>query len=65
MVFTRWLQIFGDQKTLVLLPYRGGNPRSENLGNILELGVKFGGLLLKEKNTLLALLQDLDKKSRN
>jgi hypothetical protein len=33
-----WLQIFGDQKTQDLLHYRGGSPRSADLGNILEAG---------------------------
>jgi hypothetical protein len=57
------LQIFGDQKTLVLLPYRGGNPRSANLGNIRGWASNLVGSYKKEKNTLLALLQDLDKKT--
>jgi mannosylglycoprotein endo-beta-mannosidase len=58
------LQIFGDQKTLDLLPYRGGNSRSADLGSILEARRQIWWAPIKRrKNTLLTLLQDLDKKA--
>jgi hypothetical protein len=37
-----WLQIFGDQKTRILVHYSGGNPRSVGSYNILE-----GGCLIR------------------
>jgi hypothetical protein len=64
--FTKWLQIFGDQKTLNLLPYRGDSPRSADLGNILEAGRLIWRAPIKRRKILFwpyCSLQDLDKKS--
>jgi hypothetical protein len=59
-----WLQIFGDRKTLDLLPYKGGSQRSADLGNILEAGRLIWRAPIKRRKILfLALLQDLDKKT--
>jgi hypothetical protein len=61
-----WLQIFGDQKTQCSCPLQRWQSKIRRLRQYLRgWASNTAGTYKKEKKTLLALLQNLDKKAEN